>query len=472
MVMALGMAAAPAMAASTMCNDINSRYANETLPPGSYPADVTYTPEDMLLGDVITVTVTATPPNSRGRVIVNSITDMMQPHSPESLDGYVTLYAPGAQTVTVVDVDTAMGVRFLIDNQSDAQGDLQFSVSCTSPSSGGGSTPASTPTETIINTVQQTHTALVSKSLSTPGLQQRLGMGSGSSPGTLAVTPRDNSAALNFATSLVELQAWGAAGDAASVLAEADPLDQPFNLWIDGSGTLHARSSAGVDYWGSFGVVSAGADYLVSRDLLIGVALHGDMMRDISATTSVNGKGLMAGPYISAEITDNVFLDLAGYYGKSWNDVTSGLFSGTFDTQRLLGSARLEGDIALTEQLTLSPNATAFYLRETAGNYTLADGAGGTQSVSGFDASQLRLSAGGELAYRMDMDDGSSFTPSIAADLGLTLEGGNRHAFTTVGTGFTYRTSGSATLGAEVEAALDSTSFRSVTARSSARVSY
>lgn len=470
----LSLVAAPATAApaqSAMCADINATYASVSIMVSQSGPSRNYTNAEYQLGDVITIEVSAVPATG-GAANVN-VGGGGYPGDPDAITpSFIGLQNIGVASATVTNANGPnISISSVVGSAAPSGVPMTFSITCTSaaPQSPAASAP---PLDTIVNLVQQTHTALVARSVGTPGLQQRLGMVSGNRPGSATLTPGEASGQLNFATSLVELQAWGAAGDAAAGIANADPLDQPFNFWIDGSGSLHARTSAGTDYWGSFGLVSAGADYLVSRQLLIGVALHGDFMRDISASTTVNGKGLMAGPYVSAEVADGVYLDAAAYYGKSWNDVASGLFAGTFDTQRFVGSGQLSGDVDLGGDVTLTPNVSLFYLRETAGAYTLSDGAGGTVAGSGFDNSQLRVAAGGQLAYEMDLGDGSTLTPMVGANLGLAFSDGGQHLFGTALSGLTYQSGSNASLGAQIEAAADNTSFRSLTARATARLSF
>lgn len=52
-----------------------------------------------------------------------------------------------------------------------------------------------------------------------------------------------------------------------------------FNLWVNGTLTVHNRAANG-NRWGSFGMVSAGADYLPGDKALIGLSFHYDHMTD------------------------------------------------------------------------------------------------------------------------------------------------------------------------------------------------
>ncbi len=466
----MGGTSAAAAAQSAMCDDINANYINVVLAPGQSTPYRSYSSAQYKPGDQIVITVHDSPASVGSHwVQVGGQGNPGNPSDVNSIDGpgYANISDPGSVTATVTaNGNVNVSITATVTGGALAP-DFSFTITCTSAA------PAATPTaDAVMNVVQQTHSALVARSISVPGLQQRLGMVGGANPGTFGINPNYAGAQLNFATSLVQLQNFGAAGDAAHALANANPLDQPLNFWIDGSGSIHSRTAAGVDYWGNFGMLSLGADYLVSTELLVGLAVHGDAMRDANITDTISGRGVMAGPYISAEITDDVYLDLAAYYGKSWNDVAIGAYSGTFDTQRLVLTGMLKGEMKLDDQLILRPNATLFYLREAAAAYTLTDGVGGTMAGSAYDQDQLRASLGSELLYRIELGDGQALIPRVGGNLGLLGTGGATHLFGNASTGLIYAPSDSANIGASIEAAADGTGLRSIGARATARVSF
>lgn len=480
-VVGLAASAVPALAAqSAMCADINATFANISITQNQTGPSRNYPRSQYALGDVITITVTAIASTGGGNGVNvggagnpgNDEADAITPNN-------IGLQAVGSVSTTVTDATDGpnISISSFVGSASHPTDPFIFSITCTSVAPPTPTpTPAPTPDaavidpiDPIISVVQQTHSALVARTVSVPSLPQRVGGTSG--PGSFSTNPSESGLVLNYATSLVQLQNWGAAGDAADVLANTDPLDQPFNFWIDGTGAIHARTSSGVDYWGTFGLFSAGADYLVSREVLVGLAIHGDGMRDVSSRSEINSRGVMAGPYISAEVTEGVFLDIATYYGKSWADVKSGNFSGSYDTQRLVATGSLKGQIDLSDQLVLSPNATIFYLREVAAAYSLSDGAA-TQAGAGFDATQYRVSLGSNLAYKIDLEGGQVLTPFVGANLGLIFDGGSTNLFGNATTGFAYDTGSGASLGANLDANVDGTSFRSLGARATARLAF
>ena len=77
------------------------------------------------------------------------------------------------------------------------------------------------------------------------------------------------------------------------------------------------------------------------------------------------------------------------------------IFSGTFETERLLVNTKLEGEWALGDSLAFRPKATAFYLHEKVGDYSVGNRRDEAVILSGFATDQVRLSASGVLEYAM-----------------------------------------------------------------------
>lgn len=206
---------------------------------------------------------------------------------------------------------------------------------------------------------------LLSSGVETPGLRGRSDLSG--RPGTVTANTSGNSQVLGFATSLAEITA---AGGAAAALTEDGAVELPlFNVWLDTRLTLHARTDE-TEHWGDFALASVGADYLFSDNLLIGMALYGDWMSDLSDDSTVKGIGFLTGPYVSAGLGQGIIFDASLFYGQSWNDISAqvlGLdYAGRFETDRILVKARLEGTWT-ADLLTIRPNATFFLMNERAG---------------------------------------------------------------------------------------------------------
>lgn len=330
--------------------------------------------------------------------------------------------------------------------------------------------------DSLVHGFIDTRQRLLASGIKVPGLLEHRAMASGNRPGALAMTPNGNSITMNFASSLAELKAWGEAGDAASALAAA-PADEPlpFNVWIDGKATVHLRSDSAEDHWGKFALVSVGADYLVNDKLLIGVALHADFMDDLTYTSSTSGSGIMVGPYLSTEIGDGVFLDASAFYGRSWNRVSTDIFGGEFESQRLVVNAKLEGEWALGESLTFRPSATAFYLHETVDDYSVSNAIGEAVALAGFTSDQVRLSAGGVFELETQFGDALTLKPFLGASLGLASVNGTTATggiFGTLTSGFTLFGDGDWSVGAGLDLGLEASGLKTATAKGKLQVNF
>ena len=259
---------------------------------------------------------------------------------------------------------------------------------------------------------------LLSSGVETPGLRSRSALSG--RPGTVTANTVGNSQVLGFTTSLAEISA---AGGAAEALAQGGAAElQPFNVWLDTRLTLHARTDK-TEHWGDFALASLGADYRLADNVLVGLALYGDWMSDLSEDSTVRGTGFLTGPYVSVGLGQSVTFDASLFYGQSWNDITSrvlGLdYAGRFETDRLLLKAKLEGSWT-ADLLTIRPNATFFLMNERAGDYTVSAPGGMAIAVPGFDKTDYRLGLGATFEYAYLLDNGLQLTPQ----LGLSLASG------------------------------------------------
>ena len=259
---------------------------------------------------------------------------------------------------------------------------------------------------------------LLSSGIELPGLADRRNLSG--RPGTVTASNSGNTQVLAFATSLAEINA---AGGAAEALAGGDSEQLPFNVWLDTRLTLHARTDE-TERWGEFALLSGGADYLFADNMLVGAALYGDWMSDQSHDSLVEGRGFLAGPYVSIVLAQDVTFDASLFYGRSSNDISAqvlGLdYAGQFDTDRLLFKAKLEGTWA-ADALTIRPNATFVLMNERAGDYLVSAPGGVSVAVPGFEKTDYRIGLGATFEYAYLLDNGAELTPQ----LGISLAGGN-----------------------------------------------
>ena len=136
-----------------------------------------------------------------------------------------------------------------------------------------------------------------------------------------------------------------------------------------------------------------------------------DWMDELSSTLGRNadGRGWMAGPYVSARLTPNLFFDARALWGRSSNHIDPlGAYTDSFDTNRALASAKLTGRWAFGA-LTFQPSAELIYFTEEQEAYTNAIGIGiDNQSIH-----LGRLTFGPEIGYRFAAGGGSVVEPFI-----------------------------------------------------------
>ncbi|WP_280822789.1 Ig-like domain repeat protein [Pseudaminobacter soli (ex Li et al. 2025)] len=280
----------------------------------------------------------------------------------------------------------------------------------------------------------QTRQSLIASTIKLPGLLDRRRMATSADPVTARIMPAQDGITLGFATSLAQLAATR--NDAVDVV---DAELSPFNAWVDGTLMAHNREDNG-NKWGSFGMISAGADYLVSEKALIGMSLHYDRTTDpTKEDAKLTGNGWLAGPYASLEIGKGVFWDTSLLYGGSVNDIGTTFWNGTFDTTRWMLDTSITGQWNLDEVTTLTPKLRAVYFSETIDDYAVENGGGNTISIDGFDEEQFRVSLGAEISRSFTMENGMALTPRLGVTGGFSgLDGSG--AFGSVSAGLRLQT--------------------------------
>lgn len=230
---------------------------------------------------------------------------------------------------------------------------------------------------------------------------------------------RDSACGLNYSGSLIgdgteksaNLQGGGAMsmrlGESRVVpTADALPVDNcgSVNLWSEFSFEYVTGSD---DAFARTGLATLGLEYLVADNFLAGVKAtidytYFDVSGASEANSEISGIGWFAGPYISAELVHNIFLDAFVGYGTSWNDYSGNYegfgLSGEFGTQRLLGNATLTGEF---DQgiWTLLPSVGVAYGKEWSDSFDVSNGELGPTNIDGQDAEIGRLIGRFEAVY-------------------------------------------------------------------------
>ncbi|WP_127144941.1 autotransporter outer membrane beta-barrel domain-containing protein [Pelagibacterium montanilacus] len=283
---------------------------------------------------------------------------------------------------------------------------------------------------TLVGGFVQTRQSFISSTIEVPGLVERRQVSNAAEPNTGNVTPSANGVTANISTSLTQIEA--AAKDPNG---SAETELSPFNIWIDGTFMLHNREQSG-DNWGSFGMVSTGADYLLSEKALIGLSFHYDHKVDpTDANAELSGDGWLAGPYASFEIGNGVFWDTSLLYGGSSNAINTDIWDGSFDTRRWMLDTSINGHWKLNDVTTVTPKLRVAYLAETVDDYVVENGSADVLDIGGFTTEQLRASFGAEIARQFMLKDSLSLTPRLGLTGGFSgLDGSG--AFGQLSAGF------------------------------------
>ncbi|MFN4169495.1 MAG: putative Ig domain-containing protein [Pannonibacter phragmitetus] len=280
-----------------------------------------------------------------------------------------------------------------------------------------------TEIDSIVRGFVRTRQGLIANAVKVPGLRDRRRMQTANEIVSMRFTPSERGMSLGFATSLEQMNA---ASNALTPDLKAEAM--AFNVWIQGSATAHTRKQND-GRWGSFAMLSTGADYLLADWALLGVSFHYDRMSDPTPNGArLSGNGWLAGPYASIEVYRNVFWDTRLFIGGSSNDIDTEFWDGNFDTTRWMADTALSGEWNLDAATTLSPTLRAVYLSEKVKDYGVRNSAGDQILMDGFIEEQFRVSGALELARLFILDNGMLLTPAVELTGGYAGLGG-RGAF-------------------------------------------
>ena len=123
---------------------------------------------------------------------------------------------------------------------------------------------------------------------------------------------------------------------------------------------------------GDFQIAYVGADWKVSKDLLIGGLVQLDELKwdDALAAGQADGKGWMAGPYMTARLAPGLYADVRAAWGSSDNQVSPlGSFVDDFKTSRELYIGSLTGEMGIGDEIVFQPTLSLRYIRDHQKSY-------------------------------------------------------------------------------------------------------
>lgn len=177
----------------------------------------------------------------------------------------------------------------------------------------------------------------------------------------------------------------------------AGEIPARFDIWTEAYYTNFNAGSNNIDQDGHAFVSYIGADHRISDRLLIGALAQFDSTNQTSSTlvTKVDGNGWMSGPYLSAQLPQNLFFDLRAAAGRSSsNDLNIAGVTGNFNTTRWLVIGRLSGDW-LNGRWRFTPMTDLAYVEEHQKSFTTSRGT----TVLSQHVSLGRMTFGPEIGY-------------------------------------------------------------------------
>ncbi len=190
-------------------------------------------------------------------------------------------------------------------------------------------------------------------------------------------------------------------------LSANDGAPAGFDLWIRGRWARYENDTN----QGDLGLLFIGADYKFNSNFVLGVVAQFDWTDEVDDTDDfkINGRGWMVGPYLVAQLHQNLIFDANFSWGQSDNEVSPfNTYTDSFDGTRWLASAKFTGSFTFGN-LHVAPHIGVLYFQERQEAYV--------DSLSIDIPEQTvklgRLSFGPKVSTTFQRKDGTSISPYL-----------------------------------------------------------
>ena len=182
-----------------------------------------------------------------------------------------------------------------------------------------------------------------------------------------------------------------------------------FDAWFDGQYKEFDDGASGDGY---FAIAYAGADYLLTPDVLVGAVVSFDSMEEKTDTSTASGFGWMVGPQLTARLGSRLYFDGRIAAGRSENRVSPfNTYTDDFWTWRWLSSASLTGEFQY-DNWTIRPHASLSYFEERQKSYVDSLGA----EIPGQTVRLGQLKLGPTFTGRFESAEGPTYSPYLTID--------------------------------------------------------
>ena len=194
-----------------------------------------------------------------------------------------------------------------------------------------------------------------------------------------------------------------------------DSASGRFDLWVEARLARYEIDSQK----GHFGIIHAGADYLATANLLVGIGGQVDLTdQDVTGGGEIGGVGWMAGPYLTARLSELIYFDARAAAGRSYNKISPfGTYTDSFDADRWLVTAALFGNFDF-DALNVRPEVRLSYFDEKSESYT--DQLGAFIPEQHIRIGELEF--GPKFTWTNQLEDGTLLKPFFALEGIWTFE--------------------------------------------------
>ncbi len=228
----------------------------------------------------------------------------------------------------------------------------------------------------------------------------------------------DNGVPASLAASVEPASGAAITQAGAATAAAMDGRTYRFDAWVEGT---FARFDGAASSEGDFAIIHAGADYLVSDNVLLGVGIQGDWLNMDTASGTLDSSGWLAGPYLSARIAPNLYVDARAAWGGASFDVSPfGTYTDTVDSDRELYSAALIGAFE-SGNLTVRPEARVSWYKETTDAYVDSL----SVAIPSVEIKTGEVTFGPTFEWAILQPSGATLKPSFGFDIVWTFQQDN-----------------------------------------------
>ena len=195
-------------------------------------------------------------------------------------------------------------------------------------------------------------------------------------------------------------------------------LEEGLDIWAEASYNRYNLEEG----HGDFAVVYLGADYLFGGGILAGVEGQVDWNQyDDGLNSSTKNLGFMVGPYVTAKLLDELYVEAQGSWGQGFNSVNSiGVSEDDYESTRWRVSGAVIGNFEFSD-VTVNPEVRVSYYEEETDSFVNSFG----NSVPSVKYTTGQVDFGPRISQTTDYGRGSHLRTNFSLSGVWTFEDSN-----------------------------------------------